>query len=62
VLVLVSAFVRNGCDLLTNVNSGTIINDGRVLERREWMAMEVKNTTWYNKQPKVPESTAGTGN
>ena len=60
-LVVISAFVLVGYGLLTNVSSETRINNGRILERREWMAMEVKTTIWYNKQSRVPKSTAGTG-
>ena len=26
-----------------------IVNDGRVLDRWEWRAMEVKDTAWYNR-------------
>ena len=28
---------------------GMRVNDGRVLERGEWRAMQVQGTAWYNK-------------
>jgi hypothetical protein len=46
-LVLYDTFGTLG--VLISVRSGTRVNDGRVLERWEWMGMQVKDTGWYNK-------------
>ena len=34
---------------LTCVNSEVRMNDGRILERHDWRAIEVEDMAWYNK-------------
>lgn len=48
-LVLCDTFDTSGILIRLHSGNGTRLNDGRILERWEWRAIEVKDTAWYNR-------------
>jgi hypothetical protein len=47
-LVLCDTFDTSGTLIKLHSENDMRLNAGRILERWEWRAMEVKDTAWYN--------------